>query len=117
MLIHTYTRAQAVEDRALIDVSKLAKEAGFKLPVAITAEVENVLHDIPHKYSYQDYTGRLWDLLSMGVMEIRKSRGKGDEIRYKIICHHARDEEYLHLRMSIHGGDNFEPVITIDRLH
>lgn len=35
-LIHSYTRAQAIEDGVLVDVSDVAKEAGFKLPVAIT---------------------------------------------------------------------------------
>ncbi|MCF5089180.1 hypothetical protein GIW57_03195 [Stenotrophomonas sp. PA-6-5C] len=34
-LIHSYTRAQAIEDGVLVDVSDVAKEAGFKLPVAI----------------------------------------------------------------------------------
>ena len=31
-LIHSYTRAQAIEDGVLVDVSDVAKEAGFKLP-------------------------------------------------------------------------------------
>ena len=35
-LIHSYTRAQAIEDGVLVDVSDVATEAGFKLPVAIT---------------------------------------------------------------------------------
>lgn len=35
-LIHSYTRAQAIEDGVLVDVSDVGKGADFKLPVAIT---------------------------------------------------------------------------------
>jgi len=34
-VIHTYTRAQAIEDGVLIDVSEMAREAGFRWPVAV----------------------------------------------------------------------------------
>ena len=37
--IYVYTRAQAIEDGELIDVSKTAKQTGFKLPVAVTRAV------------------------------------------------------------------------------
>ncbi len=35
--IHTYTRAQAIEDGQLIDVSTTAREAGIVWPVALTS--------------------------------------------------------------------------------
>ena len=38
-VIYSYTRAQAIEDGVLIDVTRMAQEAGFKYPVAITASV------------------------------------------------------------------------------
>jgi hypothetical protein len=38
-LIHAYTRADAIRDGVLIDVSAVAREAGFKFPVALTAAV------------------------------------------------------------------------------
>ncbi len=37
-VISTYTRAQAIEDGVLIDPGSMAKEAGFKWPVALTAD-------------------------------------------------------------------------------
>lgn len=37
-VISTYTRAQAIEDGVLVDPGSMAKEAGFKLPVALTAD-------------------------------------------------------------------------------
>jgi hypothetical protein len=38
-VIHAYSRANAIEDGVLIDVSSVAKEAGFKIPVAVTSGV------------------------------------------------------------------------------
>ncbi len=38
-VIHTYTRKQTIDDGYLVDVSTLAKEAGFVVPVTITREV------------------------------------------------------------------------------
>ena len=38
-LIYSYSRKQAIEDGVLVDVSEMAKEAGFKFPVAMTNTV------------------------------------------------------------------------------
>jgi hypothetical protein len=38
-IIYSYTRKQAIADGVLIDVTELAKEAGFKCPVAFTSSV------------------------------------------------------------------------------
>jgi hypothetical protein len=35
-LIHSYSRAQAIADGVLIDVSATAREAGIRCPVALT---------------------------------------------------------------------------------
>jgi hypothetical protein len=39
-LIHRYTRADALRDGALIDVSAVAREAGIRYPVALAALVQ-----------------------------------------------------------------------------
>ena len=36
-VVHTYTRAEALADGVLVDAGLLAKEAGFRWPVALTA--------------------------------------------------------------------------------
>lgn len=36
MYIYSYSREQAIQDGVLIDITGIAKEAGFKWPVAIT---------------------------------------------------------------------------------
>ncbi len=51
-MIHSYTRKQAIDDGLLIDVSEMAKEAGFKWPIAITATVWNQ-HVVPDVASAQ----------------------------------------------------------------
>lgn len=122
--ICTYTRKQALEDELLVDVTDLAKEAGFKFPVAITQGLHAALKNIPQKYGYQDYTGRLWDALYMAVMAIKGSKNRGSELSYRIICHQEKNDdkghreivEKLNLKLKIHPGDEMEPVVTIDVL-
>ena len=53
-VISQYTRAQAIEDGVLIDVSKMAKEAGFTIPVAVTAAVWNE-HIVPTDKLHKGY--------------------------------------------------------------
>lgn len=69
--IHVYTRTQAIADGVLHDVSDLAVEAGFNIPVAMTAAayadlVEWTDADDKRKpeFTGQDPTGRLWDVLN-----------------------------------------------------
>ena len=35
-VIYSYTRAQAIEDGVLVDVTEQAKATGFKLPTVVT---------------------------------------------------------------------------------
>src|SRR3990172_13277670 len=42
-VIYSYSRADAINDGVLVDVSTLAKEAGIKYPVAVTARVHALL--------------------------------------------------------------------------
>src|SRR5262249_26194302 len=47
-LIHRYTRAEAIRDGVLIDVSAVARQAGIRYPVALTrAAWEHVSAPIP----------------------------------------------------------------------
>lgn len=108
---YSYTRQQAIEDGVLVDVSSVAQEAGFRIPVAITAGVHNMIGDIPASKSYQDYAGRLWDVLYMCSMGARNNTDKS-EFLYELILHHGR-KTYATLKCVIHGGDSSEPVITI----
>ena len=66
-VIYAYTRAQALADGVLVDVSETAREAGFRWPVAMTrAGWENCVawtEDDSRHQVLQDEAGRLWDVL------------------------------------------------------
>lgn len=117
--IYTYSRAQAIEDGVLIDVTETAKEAGFKIPVAVT---DSVWHDyiewknVKNKKAIQNTEGRLWDVLSMLRFACNRFKNES-EIMYRLYVV-SRDRQAVKpclvtLKAVIGGGDNGEPVITI----
>ena len=120
-VIFTYSRAQAIEDGILVDVSETAREAGFTIPVAVTRTVWTRLVGLPDGYrGFQDETGRLWDVLHM-ARHYALAASDTDRVR---MCVHVRDiRKDLRDSMNpprkhfpivaIGGGDAGEPVITI----
>jgi hypothetical protein len=113
-VIDSYTREQAIADGVLVDVTKMAKEAGFKWPVAITSELHTVISNIPEEYrKYQNYKGRLWDLLYIGCLEARMC-GSASQISYRLIMHHE-NKKFLDVKMVCVpiGMDDPSPAITI----
>ena len=112
-VIYAYTRAQALEDGVLVDVSEMAREAGFVWPVAVTAAVWAVIAAIPSRYrGIQSRDGRLWDVLWIAYCAIRSAPAGGTELRYRLILHHER-RTYLTLKLITGPGDHGEPVVTL----
>ena len=75
-VISVYSQDQGVEDGFLVNVSELAKEAGFRIPVHITSGVQ-ALCEVPHELEgTQDYTGRLWDVLVTSAQAYRVKRAR-----------------------------------------
>mgnify|MGYP001053751248 FL=1 len=112
-LIYTYTRAQALEDGVLVDVSELAREAGFVWPVALTAAVWALVEDIPARYrAWQTVEGRTYDVLWMAYCAIRSATHRDTELRYTLLLDHGR-HRYLTLKLVTGPGDHGEPVVTI----
>jgi hypothetical protein len=113
-VIHVYTRAQALADGVLVDVTDTAKEAGFRIPVALTAAVWSDCVAWPANDSAQDERGRLWDLLYLAAFEARRRRHA--QIRsfrlWRVPCG-GRIPESIRLALHIGPGDTAEPVITI----
>jgi hypothetical protein len=62
-LIHRYTRADALRDGVLIDVSTTAREVGIRYPVALTRAVWEKCVAVPPGVACQDEAGRLWDVV------------------------------------------------------
>lgn len=118
-IISSYSRATAIDDGVLVDVSKTAREAGFTMPVALTrgAWIECVAWDARAKDGGQDEAGRLWDVLWMLGSAIRSPKGKdaGDCIEFAVRCVQAGDgKRVLVPLVAMCGpGDEAEPVITV----
>ncbi|MDQ6422625.1 hypothetical protein RB620_24640 [Paenibacillus sp. LHD-117] len=113
--ISKYTRADAISDGTLIDVTDMAKEAGFKVPVALTSAlwskcVEPL--DADRKRG-QDEKGRLWDILTVLFFEIRRSKSKGHELRYSVRFQMGSRLKLVQMKAHIGPGDLGEPVFTI----
>lgn len=112
-VIYSYTRKQAIEDGVLVDVTKVAAEAGFKYPVVVTKRVwdEVVTPDDASKEYGQSEEGRLWDVLWMCMVAAKGSRGS--EIRFQLYVQNGRVKELITLKAFCHPGDQWEPVVTI----
>jgi hypothetical protein len=115
-VIHVYSRADALADGVLVDVSELAREAGFKFPVALTSAVYNdcVAWDNAKEKAYQDESGRLWDIFTMALYTIRNGANT-DAISFSVlrIPRGCKRPQKVDLRMVIGPGDTPEPVITV----
>lgn len=118
-LIYAYTRAQAITDGVLVDVSAMAGEAGFRFHVAMTqaAWADCVeWHDVDSRRQvFQDEAGRLWDVLYMASLAAR--RGHGERVVFQLYRvpreGRASRPRLTTLHLHIGPGDAGEPVITI----
>jgi hypothetical protein len=112
-VIYQYSRAQAIEDGILIDVTETAKEAGISFPTTVTAAVWERCVAVPEKAPWQDESGRLWDVLTMLRYAIRQSNG-GQEVAFSVaVQNDARHPRRVQLKALCGPGDRGEPVITI----
>ena len=120
-VVFTYTRAQAIADGVLVDVTETAREAGFNWPVALTqAAWEDCVawndRDSEIQGVHQDQDGRLWDVLWMAYMAIRGRPGQ-DRLLYPL--HRvprdgmSSDAVETVLKIVAGPGDQGEPVVTI----
>lgn len=114
--IYRYSRAQAIEDGVLVDVSETAREAGITFPVALTAAVYQLFVVVPEGVEAQDEAGRLWDVIWM----LRHAILNSDEGASRIDLHlHVRNDNssgeppLVHLVAVCGPGDDAEPVITV----
>jgi hypothetical protein len=114
-IISTYTRAEALEDGTLRDVTARAKEAGIQIPVALTRAVWNeyVALTPAALQARNDIEGRLWDVLWMFRCAALREPNE-EEIRFQLYVVTERIKPSLvTLKATCHSGDDGEPVITI----
>lgn len=126
--ISVYTRAQAIEDGQLIDVSITAREAGIVWPVALTSAawadcVEWTDETEARKgYTGQSESGRLWDVVWMLSLAVRGALRRGldasqQPLYYSLLRTPAAGRGVMPrkatLKFMVGPGDQGEPVITV----
>jgi hypothetical protein len=127
-LVHVYTRAQALADGTLLDVTETAHDFGFRCPVAISKAAHKQCVRIPDGMTDQDELGRLWDVLWMLRCSIRRLQGTGGETPITVVsCSPCcsvllfelfvkNDEggpKLMTLKATVGPGDEGERVITV----
>src|SRR5574343_697163 len=95
-VISSYSRADAIEDGVLIDVTNEAKEAGFKIPTAMTAGVYDA---IGNDEGIEGIKGMLTELFC----SVRYA--KSDRVNFTF-----KDTE---MYAVVGPGDTSAPVLTI----
>lgn len=127
--VFTYTRAQAIADGVLIDVSTTARDAGIAWPVAMTAAawsdcVEWTDADEARRgYSGQSKSGRLWDvcwmvsraLLHAARQGLQASPSRPLYIELLRIPREGRGfkPRLVDLKFVLGPGDESRPCITV----
>ncbi|SCC95153.1 conserved hypothetical protein [Thiomonas sp. X19] len=126
--ISTYTRAQAIEDGQLIDLSTTAREAGIVWPVALTSAawgdcVEWTDATEARKgYTGQSESGRLWDVVWMLSLAIRSALRRGLDASQQPLYYSLHRTptagrgvmpRLVQLKFVIGPGDDGRPVITV----
>ena len=128
-MISCYTRAQAIEDGVLVDLTadgetkQLVREAGFGVPVAMTstAFTETVLAGTTETQdgefifpSGQSLKGRLWDVLMVMRFAARANRNT-DRVYFAVDVDTNGDGKHKTVKLwSLIGpGDDGEPVLTV----
>jgi hypothetical protein len=85
-VIHSCTRAQALANGILIDVTEIGEEVGFKLPVAITEALQNRLTPTKAEAVFgQDYDSRLWNVLWVAAFTIKLADRGTDTVTFTVV--------------------------------
>lgn len=116
-VIHRYTRADAIRDGALVDISTTAREAGFRFPTAMTKALHaKAVAWNEDNAAHQDEDGRLWDVLTMATYAMRTAGGT-DRTTATVLripnTRKAQTPRALEYTVHIGPGDTAEPVITL----
>ena len=128
-VISSYSRAEALADGVLMDVTETAKEAGIVYPVAISQGLWGGYIEVPESLKgIQDIQGRLWDVLTMFLFSARATKKAVDDVAESQRCgpqtmffktifqmpstRGAPKMETVNIKSICGPGDNAEPVLT-----
>jgi hypothetical protein len=114
-VIYSYTRAQAIADGVLIDITEQAKATGFKLPTVVTENLYHHFIEPPAGLTGegQSVAGRLHDLLTLALFAA-KTAINSDRVYFKVSFLMSRGRsETVDVIAHIGPGDTAAPVLTI----
>lgn len=114
-VVYSYTRAQAIADGVLVDISDAARAVGFKVPTVLTATLYHgyVVPPIGLEPEGQSAAGRLHDVLTLALFAARASKGT-DRVYFKVDFLMAPGKvETVDILAHIGPGDTPAPVLTI----
>ena len=121
-IIYSYSRAQAITDGVLVDLSHKACKHGFKIPFACTDTVwqEIAWTENDKAGSGQSTDGRLSDLLHMAILAAAGAKD-ANQVEVKVLLVPRSGDSMigkLHIyKLHIGPGDKGEPVITLMQLN
>jgi hypothetical protein len=114
-VISRYTRANAISDGVLVDITTNFPELCkmYKFPVACTASVWGIItRAVESKKHCNDIEGVIWDVLWMSQKGIVRRIDDTQHI-FRVIITGTGTNRYHDMKIVCHGGDEGEPVLTI----
>lgn len=113
-IIDAYSRADAISDGVLRDATGLAREAGFRYPVALTSAAWAACVAVPDSVPGQDETGRLWDVLTMLRHASRAAGPDGSSLHFDVLVLSDRTTPRpIRLKAVCGPGDDLTPCLTV----
>ncbi len=115
LLIHSYSRAEALADGVLIDVTEAARDAGFRVPVALTCGAWGACVSVPE--GERDFgpseAGRLRDVLDLLHLAIEEDDG-GTRRRFGVRVRDGSGEVAVVKLVAACGpNDDASPCVTV----
>ena len=104
-LICSYTRAEALADGVLVNISERARRAGIRYPTACTAGVWSLIGTMPESCTVEESV-RLAEVLAAMLAAIRRGGASGtDRVTFEALG--------ASLWAQCGPGDTAAPVITV----
>ena len=106
--IYSYSRAQAIEDGVLVDLTNVDSiRQHWKHPFACTSAVWAIVEKALTKEG-QDLAGICHDISMMAKLSLRGER-EGDQVLFTVIITRRKHQ----LKLNIGPGDTAAPVLTL----
>lgn len=114
-IVHSYTRADAIADGVLVDLTAAYPEECrlYRYPVACTAAVWSLVDQaVTNRRHFNDEAGVVWDILYMSQKGII-ARPDAQTVLFQVVIT-GSGKKKIHTMKAVCGpGDNLEPVISI----